>query len=354
MRSRHRIRGFTLIELLVVIAIIAVLVGLLLPAVQRVREAANRISCTNNLKQLGLATHNYVDTYQGLPVEGFTQGVSIYTRMLPYMEQTVLYSQIYPAFQAAINADPATFPYPNAVVNLYLAAAQQPGCSTPIKTFICPSRRGIDAGAVVDYSGAFHTGINANSLATGTLNGFLVAPEAAANALATLTDTNIFGPMAKGLTLGQISNGAGTSNTLLLAHKSLQPNHYSPGGQIAQDQGWAWTVLTSVAFFGTPQGNNLPGAPFDHMRFADAGGGGSSTGTGYKQDDFNVDENHLGGPHPGGSPVLFADGSVRVYTYGYTDKSAIAAAAYPTPGSAENAVFQILWAWNRSESVAAP
>ena len=104
MRIREKRYGFTLIELLVVIAIIAVLVGLLLPAVQKVREAAARMSCQNNLKQIALAAANYESSYAKLPYgRNLVSQVGPLTLLLPYMEQNNIYNQI-PSNVTAIQA----------------------------------------------------------------------------------------------------------------------------------------------------------------------------------------------------------------------------------------------------------
>jgi prepilin-type N-terminal cleavage/methylation domain-containing protein len=86
--SRRAATGFTLVELLVVIAIIGVMVGLLLPAVQAAREAARRLQCSNHLKQLGLALHNYESTYKMFPAGRTSLGLSVHAALLPFLEQS--------------------------------------------------------------------------------------------------------------------------------------------------------------------------------------------------------------------------------------------------------------------------
>src|SRR5436190_3839452 len=106
MKRRCRRLAFPLIELLVVIAIIAILIALLLPAVQQAREAARRTQCKNNLKQLGLAAHNYESTFRSLPPGGTRPadsaitngsnnnwGTNWATRLLPYFDQVAIYNQ---------------------------------------------------------------------------------------------------------------------------------------------------------------------------------------------------------------------------------------------------------------------
>jgi prepilin-type N-terminal cleavage/methylation domain-containing protein len=132
--------GFTLIELLVVIAIIAILIGLLLPAVQKVREAAARATCANNLKQIGLACHNYEGVYGNLPAGEDQQNVGPLVYLLPYLEQTAMYQNF--SFQPAMYVnywnDPLNRP-PSTNTDSIPRPPARYGTEGTIKTLLCPS-----------------------------------------------------------------------------------------------------------------------------------------------------------------------------------------------------------------------
>jgi prepilin-type N-terminal cleavage/methylation domain-containing protein/prepilin-type processing-associated H-X9-DG protein len=147
--GRSRFRGFTLIELLVVIAIIAILIGLLLPAVQKVREAAARMSCQNKMKQIGLALHNYENANTKLPPAGtgyrWCPGASgnLYNSnglvlLLPYLEQDALYRK-FNLNEASCDAPSATQGATGTLVGNPATNGNAAAAATVVPAFLCPS-----------------------------------------------------------------------------------------------------------------------------------------------------------------------------------------------------------------------
>jgi len=214
---KHLRKGFTLIELLVVIAIIAILIGLLLPAVQKVRMAANRMSSSNNLKQLGLAMHNYESNHGRLPgmlaatgAHGNSFGFSVHAQLLPYVEQENLGKLIdfnQPLFVGA-------FPTPSFQLNPLMA----PAAGTVVKTFLCPG----DAQQklfTINSGGGTHAGTNyVINLGSGRAGAGSSAP----NGYDTRFETDGMFHYGPGLSFADVTDG--TSNTLFMSQCLLGLN----------------------------------------------------------------------------------------------------------------------------------
>ncbi|WP_425614264.1 DUF1559 domain-containing protein [Anatilimnocola sp. NA78] len=291
-KFRVRSSAFTLVELLVVIAIIGVLVALLLPAVQSAREAARRTQCSNNLKQIGLALHNFHDAQNHLPPGGIGKtdplsqtaahlkyGVSpndVHSWVifvLPYMEQKNIYDQY------KFNVD---FKHPNNT------AARE----TVIKSLICPSTPRTLHSQQVNYSG-FGTvkvgltdyGVN-NAISAALLGAGLIDAQTAASPQGVMR-VNEFQRLA------DITDG--TSNTFWIAENAGRPGLYRTGHKLVSGttiSGAGWTDRDNEYI---THGFSLDGA---------TSGGACPINC--------TNNNEIYGFHPAGAMVIFGDGAIRM------------------------------------------
>lgn len=226
LRLRSDRRGFTLIELLVVIAIIAILIALLLPAVQQAREAARRSQCRNNLKQLGLAMHNYVDAYQVFP-PGYVDSRAVLTHgkghwtwtafVLPYLEQSSLFTTFNVGPRTASDAF-RDFPQ--------LVSARYP-------VFRCPSDTGPDS--VHTTSGANLGMVIVNSAGVLTPTGITnyiasnnIRYMRQAQAQNLVGNTGALGMFFKDSALSFRDLTDGASNTIMIGERSWEQGKTSP------------------------------------------------------------------------------------------------------------------------------
>jgi prepilin-type N-terminal cleavage/methylation domain-containing protein/prepilin-type processing-associated H-X9-DG protein len=321
-------RGFTLIELLVVIAIIAILIGLLLPAVQKIREAANRMKCTNHLKQMGLGLHNYESTYLYFPTSGegndptnqstVMDFQSTHTQLLPFIEQDNVYRLIN-----------QTLPYNHPTHNAAF--------KTKIPIFLCPSngmyRDDPQGYGQTDYMPVAYTDIDPTTGARETntpkiyRNAGLLTPHYSMAPGASYSGS----PIAVGSTSGMVKRSPrghggiidGTSNTIAIiedagkAHESFSPfmkANYADGCSDCVDK--SPTGLRNNYRWGEPDnGNGVSGPHQDSVNKtarinnnATPNGGPVScpwslNNCGPNDEPFSF--------HPGGANALFGDGHVQ-------------------------------------------
>ena len=293
--SPRRVRGFTLIELLVVIAIIAVLMALLLPAVQNTREAARRSQCKNNLKQLGLALHNYDASHRCLPMGrvGFPKVFSAHAQLLPYIDGANL-RKIIDFNTAPTFCDPCATLLPNDIA-----------ARTIVPLFLCPSDRGRVPGSVfasLNYPACVGSGVGTSaSIKTG--DGVMFSGS-----------STRFGDVKDGLSM----TIAFSESTLGPGNKPSSPSGgpaANPSGEVLELTGATVTTDASCVPSGTAVWSGLRGDKWMNGHFGD------TLFTNYyppnaKQSDcgnasHNFAQTAARSQHPGGVHACLCDGSVR-------------------------------------------